>query len=270
MNPNITKPDVIIAPSTETIKEAYVSARGASDDAVFKAFICGQMLNERQNAIQTTKPRHSKYEISHNETNSVDWDGFLTSECPEINRSTAYRYMDLAFRIVAGLELPHTIGSLPLSRILTTNDAELLRIADSLQDGQSAQAVKDTLKAFLAGKTMREALDEIVNGGDDPHHITRAINGAKKGGSNGEDRKDWIYFSARKFHDLDSHLGHWDAMTEDAKNELKTVTVAAMRGDEVKLAGRKVDRVHFEHGWPKEYIQFIVAAGQTILKGEKP
>jgi hypothetical protein len=145
---------------------------------------CGQLLREKHLALEgaasrsNTKPEHTKFGL------------WLQTNCPQISHRTAYRWMELSQRVVGhcGLELEN--AATPLSDALSQPESSL---------APQALQWRQTIFAFLAGKTMKEAIAGVVVEGDEPHRLTRSFNGKSAGGYHGENRRDYARYLASHF-----------------------------------------------------------------------
>jgi hypothetical protein len=177
----------------------------ARDTAVNEALICGQMLLEVKSRLG-----HMKF---------MPW---VEENCKTISHRTATRWMDAAERVFKALGLPTSIPvkgeeRMPLSAILSA------RSEVDLPKG--AVEARQLLFDFTAGKTMKECLAGVAVEGDEPHRITRAHNGATKGGHNGEDRKAYEKFIKKGLRVLTTHFAahknftpsQWDAVEIEVK-----------------------------------------------------
>jgi hypothetical protein len=165
--------------NADRIRIAYAEARDYAEHAVERAIFCGQLLNE------------AKAASGHG--NFMDW---LTRNIPEIPHRTATRWMAAAESVMLAVKLPSLITDTPMSVILSSP-------VDELDD--DAQAARQLVFDFLQGKTLRDCIEGVIVGGDDPSAITRSHNGRSLGGAGG-DRKDFPVFVARAFDKIASHL----------------------------------------------------------------
>ena len=217
----------IAAPGAEAINEAFHAAKDASQDAVFKSIKCGCLLLEQRDSAILSQRGTGYTKFNHSKPEQDKFDGWLELNCPEIPRTTAYRWMEVAGKVFKHLRL-----GAPLSA--------------QLADTQSA--AYELLTEYICGKTMRDCLASAVVEGDDSQ---RALNGAQKGGSRGEDRKDWPLFVARKFRDISTHLSHWETMNETQRTEAKQIVRNMILGEETKLSGRN-EIIKANTVWPEE------------------
>lgn len=162
------------------IQAAATAAFQARDNAVAKAVFCGHLMLEQ------------KARLPHGA-----WLPFLAKHFPQIPHPTATRWMKAAEESLRAIdtELP-----LPASQLLTLPDAELT---------DECREARQLLLDFSEGKTIKECMAGVLVEGDPSHRLTRAVNGRKLGGHNGEDRKDWPEFIKRKLKAISEHLSHW-------------------------------------------------------------
>lgn len=177
------------------LKQAHQEAEHVAESAVNKALIVGQMLVELKGFL------------GHG-----NWLTWLKEVYPEFHPRKAQRWMEVAEGVMkcVGLEADG-IKQLPWSVVLSSPAEDLPAEAREAQ-----QLVFD----FTEGKTMKECLEGVVVDGDEPHRITRAHNGKTKGGSKGENRKDFPKFIANKLSDVSTHLESWDSMTAAQRGEI--------------------------------------------------
>jgi hypothetical protein len=226
------------APGAERINEAFHDAQATSQDAVFKAITCGNLLIEQRDAMHMCQ-RDTCKGLHYNrfDPNKPEADKFfvwLTANCPDIPRRKAYRWMEVAFTVISFLELGPN-GGAPLS----------WQLADSNSPAFNA------LQEYICGKTMRDCLDGVINGGDPSHRLTRAQNGMEKGGTRGEDRKDWPTFIGRKLKDLSSHFSHWDKFTGPQIEKTETALKKAIAA------------------WPTPILEFVREEAGKVVR-ERP
>lgn len=172
------------------VKEALAEAeesRSIGRSAVQKALYCGQMFIEK------------KASLPHGQ-----WLPWLSKAVPEICEDTAQIWMNAARNVIAGAGLDLKSLTLPLSLVLAASDGEL--------SGEALEA-RQLLFDFVEGKTISDCLRGVLVNGDASHRIDRAINGKTKGGSRGEDRKDWPTFIGRKLSQVSTHLESFEKFT---------------------------------------------------------
>jgi hypothetical protein len=192
-------------PGANRINEAYVDA---IQSIVQKAVIVGQLLIEQRDAMMTC---HRGKSSEWNDKNKPDNDQFgkwLSTNCPAIPQRTAYRWMELADRVSrvirgigVGLPTSQCIDiegvEMPLSQALTAPVEDL---------PEQAREYRQAMFDFVDGKTMKDCLAAVLVEGDEVHRVSRAGNGKAKGGTRGEDRKDYATFAARKIAHLTTFL----------------------------------------------------------------
>jgi hypothetical protein len=88
--------------------------------------------------------------------------------------------------------------TIPISKLLSAPLDELPEAAHELR-----QAWFD----FTQDKTIKECCNGVFIDGDPAHRIDRAVNGKTKGGTRGEDRKDWPTYITRHISDITGLLG---------------------------------------------------------------
>lgn len=179
MTPVKTKPTATII----RVKAAISEALNAATKAVGKALIAGHALIELKAEVG-----HSQFEAA------------VKQHFPEISERTARRWMEVAER---SMQATGVVIDIPVTKLLTAPTEEL---------PEKAREARQLYLDFTEGKTLKE-LREVVVDGEDPHRITRAHNGRTKGGTKGEDRKDWPTFIGQKLSDVTAHLKHWQSFT---------------------------------------------------------
>lgn len=181
-------------------------------------------------------------------------DGFtewVKKTIPEITLRTAQLWMRAAANVARALPPVPADDSIDVevSEILTKPEEEL-----TPDERKWRQQWLD----FTKDKTIKDCLDGVLVDGDEGHRVDRAINGKTKGGAGG-DRKDFPVFVMRKLKEVGSHLGHWDGMDANQRNEVLTVFTAAILGEFCSLHGRKTGKAKFECGWPEEVCESVMA-----------
>jgi hypothetical protein len=164
------------------VRSAVLEALSLASAAVGKALAAGQMLAE------------VKAGLPHGQ-----WLPWLARHLPELSEDTAERWIKAVTNAAVGAGIQTATLSLPFSQVLALAPADL-----PLEEREAQQLFLD----FTANKTLKECMAGVIVEGDEPHRITRAANGKRLGGSNGEDRKDWPEFIGRKLEHITSHLGH--------------------------------------------------------------
>jgi hypothetical protein len=152
-----TPPVPMLSPEAQAAKrisEAYLDALNSADSAIRKAVACGLLLYEQQQACKRSS--------------FPDW---MAKHCPEIPKTTAYRWIDLAKDSCAALgvsaqgqnQFSHRGKAIdiPLSTLLITPIADL---------SPAAQAVQTDFFRFLDGKSQKQIAFNMVSqqpkGGD--------------------------------------------------------------------------------------------------------
>lgn len=163
------------------VARAVGDALATADQAVRKAIVAGQMLAE----IRAALPHGT-------------WLPWLRQHCPALSDDRAERWIKASANAMLGYGIAAREIDIPVTRLLTAPAAELTK----------AQALVQTdFFAWLDGKTIKDCLSGVVVEGDEPHRITRAVNGATHGGAGG-DRKDFPAFIGKALATVGSHLRH--------------------------------------------------------------
>lgn len=245
----------------------------AGHQYVKEALIAGQMLLEDRRDMMTSQRGKSAWT---DRTKPAEDQFAPVIATLGIKRSRAYRWMDAADRVARavwpdrdiGLIDRHTVeiegDEVPVSRLLTTPDEE---------STEAQRTARSRYFGLISGKTINDCLSGIIIDGDEAHSLTRAHNGGEYGGFNGEDRKDWPVFVARKFSQMATHLSHWETMTEVQKMEVKQILHSAVVGGEVHLAGGKPGeqrgKFHYEAPLPRDCAEFLHEAIKERLRATK-
>lgn len=198
-------PASAVPAQAKRILEAYAGVESAKQTAVDRALICGQLLLEQREAIDGAQS------FDRNKSDKSKFDFWMEKYCQEIPRRTAYRYMELAVKVVAysGLVLDVDAKVSPLSMALTAPASEL---------GKKELEWRQMLFEFTKGKTMKECLAGVVVEGDEAHRITRAHNGRNaKGAGGGGNRKNFVGFTATKLRHITTFLGNKLSPAEETK-----------------------------------------------------
>jgi hypothetical protein len=120
--------------------------------------------------------------------------------------------MNAALRLTIALGIVPETLPLPLSQVLMLPGGEL---------PPAARETQQLLFEFIKGKTIKDVILE----GKDAIAITRAHNGKTKGGTRGEDRKDWPKFIRVELRILSTHLKSWKSYSgsqiESTENHFK-------------------------------------------------
>ena len=196
-------PASAVPPEAKRILDAFEGVEAAKQTAVDRALICGQLMIEQRDRVDgaqshnASKPEHTKFDF------------WMEKYCPTIPRRTAYRYIEVAVKVLqyAGVNLAE--GKIPLSMALTAPEEEL---------GKKELEWRQLLFEFTKGKTMKECLAGVVVEGDEAHRITRAHNGRNaKGAGGGGNRKNFTGFTATKLRHLTTFLGQKLTPAEQTK-----------------------------------------------------
>lgn len=178
-----------------TIRIAIDDAMATAELAVNKAIRVGHLLIE-------TKPL-----LGHG-----NFQEFIATEFPQVSYDTAHRWMQAAERTMKAVGLDQRLLTLPVSEMLNT-------AAEDLPD-DAAREAQQLLFDFTRDKTIKDCLAAVVVDGDEPHRITRAANGKTKGGTRGEDRKDFPKFIGVHLSDISAHLKSWSKFTPQQAEEV--------------------------------------------------
>lgn len=172
------------------IRNACLDTMEEATRVSLKAVICGQLLNEKQQLL------------AHKGDGTFQ--AWLLKNIPEVPKSTAYRWMAAARTVFAALSDQMPVIDISVSQLLTLPDGQL---------SEPQREAKQLYFDFTKDKTIADCIRGAALEGDEPHRITRAHNGKTKGGSKGENRKDFPKFIANKLSDVSTHLESWDSMT---------------------------------------------------------
>jgi hypothetical protein len=198
--------------SDSTIIDAFLAATQAEKRYVAQAVTCGQMLLEKRADMMTCHDGKSLNWTDKTKPESEQFLAWMKSLSPEIPERTAYRWMEAAGRVMCIiLELHH---SEPPVRVIL--DGEEYSISYALtapvEDCSPAMlSLRDGFERYLADKTLVEAAKCSLNGCSEPHRITRAANGKRKGGAGGN-RRDYAHFLAVHFKEASQSILKWDKL----------------------------------------------------------
>lgn len=182
-----------LAKASQSIREAIDEAIGSANTAVLHAVRAGQLMIE-------AKPL-----IEHG-----DFQQWIAIEFPQISIDTAQRWMRAAQNVVRCVGIQRTELPMAISEIMGTAAKEL---------PAAAQEAQQLLLDFCAEKTIKDCLAAVIVDGDPAHRITRAHNGRTKGGTRGEDRKNFPEFVGRKLKEVSTHLQSWKRYTPSQVDE---------------------------------------------------
>lgn len=191
--------DAIVGAIREAVKTAE-SAHQVMEVAVNKAMIAGQLLREKRATLA-----------------DESFSKWLEKHVTEISRQTAYTWMNLAEYVTTAIDLPAC--GMPLSQVLSGDPKEL---------PESAREAQQLMFDFTEGKSIRGCLRDAVLDGEESR-LKRAFNGRTKGGSRGEDRKNWAEFIGRKLSDISSHLEHWEGFTPGQREKAERYFALAIQ-----------------------------------------
>jgi hypothetical protein len=173
-----------LARAKAAVNQAFRSAKVAVGEAI----LAGHALLEL------------KAEVGHGRFQELAEEHF-----GEVSDRTLRRWMETAER---ALLASGVVVDIPVTQLLTAPAEEL---------GAEQLEARQLYLDFAEGKTLKE-LREVVVDGEEPHRITRAHNGRAKGGTKGEDRKDYPKFIGEKLSDVTAHLKHWQSFTPAQKS----------------------------------------------------
>ncbi len=257
--------------SDARILKACEVAESAKADFSIKAVIAGALLNEKRlspppsshDGTTVGQPRRK----GRFDADEAAFYGWLEANFPGKGRTTLYRWMQAAERLVKGvlkinptddlpLDFSAAVGPVPISQILTAPEAQLTPDTLFLR-----RAIFDLMTRY----TITDAINGVVEGDSAGHRITRAINGLG-GGTGGEDRKDFAFFVARKFQHISEHFTHWEAMSQTQRLEAQQAIRAAINGSNLELPDRK-HLFKFE-AWPEEICQTVLETVKDRLRSK--
>ena len=229
------------------LRDSVHKALHAVNGATHLCIAAGQLLNEAQESLE-----HGEFKP------------FIEKYLPEISYDTANRWARAAANIVKALP-PPTID-LAVSDILITPEQDL---------PPEARKYKQSWFDFTADKTINQCLNDVCVEGDKGHRVDRAINGKLKGGTRGEDRKDFPFFIGVKFMDLANHFSHWKKFNPTQKAEVAQIIRGAILGMDVSLPRGSRPKLFDFAGtkrkrglWPRELCELALAALKERLKQE--
>lgn len=196
------------------LRVAIKAARESVDEARQKCLIAGHLLNETKNLLP-----HGEFS---------DW---IATNLPEISHVTAWTWMRAAANVAKALKFPDAIEIeaevIPISKLLSAPESEL---------SAAALEYRQQWFDFTADKTIKDCINSVVIDGDPAHRIDRAVNGKLKGGTRGEDRKDWPTYIARHLSDITALLGcneknrekRWSTMTAGQREAIQDALSTAL------------------------------------------
>ena len=251
-------PKRIKALPVEVIKNLFNKAFSHRDIFVKDALTCGQsLIEQRQEMAQSHGGTGFIVDVSEAEPDST-FENWAAQICDAKSRTTLYRWMAAAERVIKfllnkqpGDPCPTTLlsddGYVLISQVLI-GSADFLKALPA-----GTQSFRDQFDAFLQDKTLSAVSIGALEGQVNPHDITLAANGKKRGGTNKtDDRTDTPYFTAQYFQTFSTRLERWDILPETQRTEIKGIVHAAILGDEVQLANRQ-RAAHFQFTpWPEE------------------
>lgn len=188
----------ITDPDLPLIQSAYDALRQAVGKAIERGILLGSLLAEKKSRLEAE--------------GYGQWSGWLKKNLPELSDETARRYIRLA-EVAQMKALGDTAIDVPFSRLLSAPESDL---------SAPALTARQMVFEWSSDKTIKDALGEVVVGGDEPHRVVRAHNGKQHGGYAGEDRKDIPKFVAVHLSDISSHLGNWKKLKPAQIESLQT------------------------------------------------
>jgi hypothetical protein len=205
---------VVVDQHAEVIRTVVLDALASVDTARQKCLIAGHLLNEE------------KARLPHG-----DFSDYVAKHIPEISHVTAWTWMRAAANVARALKFEDSIEieatTIPLSRLLSAPVDEL---------SEAALEYRQQWLDFTADKTIKDCINSVMVDGDPGHRIDRAINGKTKGGTRGEDRKDWPTYIARHISDVTGLLGcneknrekRWTDMTPGQREKIQDALSTAL------------------------------------------
>jgi hypothetical protein len=244
---NLTTPQasrLIAAHSDADIYEAIRAAKIATNNGVRQATIAGQMLLEKRQQLTSC---HDGTKFVLDASPDPIFEEWLAKVCAEISRRTAYRWMQAASRVLCFL-LERWCDEAP-THVELDGIKYLISYVLTAQESDCSPAMtkfKKAFEAFLADKTLSEALAAAIDGESDASRFTLAANGKIKGGARGENRRNYAHFVFRHFKALNHIQSRWDKLNMKQPGEQSKMTEtlrATILGGPLKLheKGRPVD-----------------------------
>jgi hypothetical protein len=210
---------LVLADGADGLDRQIQKANVACGVAVREAMIAGQMLLELRARMLTEKAnnQHTPAELRFKACMEE------AAQRNSVSERTLWRWIGAAENgfgaVLAHGHIDVEAMSVPLSVALTAPEAEL---------PEEVREVRQLLFDFADNTTLKDAHEGVIVGGDDPSRIKRAHNGQTKGGSNGEDRKDYPAFIKSKLAHITTHLEHWDTYTAGQKDAVITAWANAV------------------------------------------
>lgn len=205
-------------------RTAVFAAMESLGDARQKCLAAGAVLNE----IKGTN-EHGEF---------LRW---IEDNIPEIAIRTAQVWMQAARNVMAALPPVPGFGDGPVIDVEAVPVSELLtRPEDELSE--SGREWRQGWLDFTKDRTIRECLDGVFDG-DPESRLKRCLNGKLKGGTRGEDRKDYPVYAARALAACLAHIGanpvaggnRWEKMAETQKHEVEGVVSLFVAGLDTEL-----------------------------------
>lgn len=204
--------------ATEALDRQLERTNSAARTAVSEAMRAGAMLIELRGVIQAQRGNNQHTPAP------LQFEAFLEEVGARhgISRATLYRWIGAAENgcKMLGESIDISSCGVSVSGLLTIPEAEL---------PEGAREARQMLFDWMEDKTIGECLRGCVVDGDDASRITRAHNGKTKGGSRGEDRKDFPKFIGEHVSDVTTLLGgrekdrekRWKGMTPGQREKIQ-------------------------------------------------
>lgn len=167
-----------------------------------------------------------------------NFQAWIEANLSEVTYRTVSRWMDLARAVVLAASVDLDKLGIDGSRLLTDSPDTL---------GKPAQEARQFLLDVVGDKSMADIMRRVAVEGDSASGITRAHNGKTKGGSRGEDRKDFPKFIGVKLSDCSTHLKAWKKFTS---GQVETI------------------EGHYKHHlskMPTALLEYLIKQGKEIL-----
>lgn len=203
----VANPHIFDLEEAESRLFAQISkANQTAQRAVEEAMVAGAMLVEIREAMLSGRAQGNQHT-----PRELQFKAFLEKVAAHhgCTERTLYNWIGVAEngrKVLA--EASVDVEAISLSEIATTDEADL---------SESAREARQLLFDWMAHKTINDALRGTVVDGDEASRVTRAHNGMTKGGTKGEDRKDYPTFIGKKLSDAGTHLENWEKFTASQK-----------------------------------------------------
>ncbi|HEX3717499.1 MAG TPA: hypothetical protein VH595_05980 [Verrucomicrobiae bacterium] len=199
-------------------------------------------MNERRERMSSCQRGKSLAWHDGTKDDSQKFLVWLAKNCPKIPERTAYRFMEIAEKVLLHLGIAAMEG---------------MRVSEMLTDlGSPASA---SILGYISGKTMRACLAGVVIEGDETTRLVRAQNGKHKGGTNAHDnRRDYPKFIIRHFKSISTIQAKWARIIAKHPGEhakMMQALRAIILGGPVRLVdgGRLID----QDPWDKDFTRAI-------------